>query len=324
MRSLPFLMMVAILTLLRAGDGASPSSIPPLEDERDRYRAALTDWEGWWAKEVAREQKLLTMGLGSEGDVDKARSYQATVRAELALVERNPEQARSELRTLVQVREREWQRAQTVHRRGTLATKDLRAAERRLANARYRLAGVEGPHTKVAAALQEVLTACAREIKVLRANLPRGTLVDGDVERALCRESYARYRLARLEGRTDDALRELTLMVQLREKEFRRMQHLLGLQAAAPRHVDGADFFLLRAQQRLALARNDREKVLGLLDRLIAVAERLLERELSLPSPNERDVMAFRAEIAYQRWRRALAQDDLTRIEDDPLDELDL
>ena len=214
MRFGTLLVGVCVLSVSPAG-GQQKTAVPggptTAGEETRRFKEALARLEKEYESELATRSKLRDQGAMTEAEVDEVRLDLAWMRRNQGIIENQPETVRVQLKTVIEIRDREWERLQTLQRMAGVGLSELLAAQRRQVVARYDLARHENKFDTAARELREIVRICEDELKVLAA---LGNAVAGREEAgARYRLAFARYRLARHEGRAEDAVRELRTTV---------------------------------------------------------------------------------------------------------------
>ncbi len=302
---------------------SSPPGTPPtVEKERERLKTACATFVKECEDQLAQEVKLQRAGSTGESEVDDARFALAEARRDLAQAESQREAVIEQSRVLVAIRERERDRLLTLPGGGDVGAVEVLAARRRLSNAREWLARDEDASEDVARYLREIIDVCEAELKAVEALVVRGSASSGDVDDCRRRLAYARYRLAREEGRTGEAVEQLHITVEARERDLKRKQQLCG-SAAAAQDVDWHHVLLLEARQRLAVVEGNAPAAREHLGRIVAVLERTSQR-LRDVFTSDRMLLAYSEyHLALAHYRLALASRDVALSEPDRLYELD-
>ena len=316
---------VSVGVLFGAPCPAGPPSDapPPARKERGQFQAACVALVRACDGELAEQVKLLRAGAATEGEVDVVRLALAGARQELALVEGRPAAAVEQSRALVAIRERELDRLLKLPGRGDVGAVEALAARRQVANARRWLAREERSPGGAARHLREVIELCDAEVRALQTLARRGIAVPEEVDAGRRRLAYARYRLAREEGRAEGAAEQLRITVQLREQDLKRTRQVDDGTAEAAQDVDWHHVLLLEARQRQAVFAGDAPAAREHLGRRLAVLERMSRRQREV-LPADR---VLRASLEYQlalvRYQLALASEGVPLVDGDPLYELD-
>jgi hypothetical protein len=319
------------LAIFLAGGSAALSreEAPPWSsaDELAQFKAATVAVINHWERMLAKELGLRNQYASSDSNVYFARDQLTLGRHKLALLKDEPAAAREQLRAAVRIREDELRRLQRMTSQGTVSAREVGLAQLRLANARFRLAELEGHPEEAIRQLRILIDLGATEEKRIRPLAQKGAATAVQLSIARCQGAYARYRLAREEGRSKEALENLKLTVEARSELFALAQKEHGHGYLVTDNVDYAHALLLRAQVRVAVLERNPERVRQLLRELVAVFDRFLHRigVDTFPDPDVREgwTVRTRQAMAEDRYRLTLVDVDLDEVLDDPIWELE-
>src|SRR5262249_9749322 len=146
--------------------------------------------------------------------------------------------AAEQLRALVSVREEELRRVQALSTRSSASSLEVSLAQLRLANARYRLASREGQAKEAVEQLRALIELATYREKQLQRLLQSAATSSTQLCVVRCETAYGRYRVARVEGRADDARRELRDTVEARAELAAQSRKLHGSGNLAEDDVD--------------------------------------------------------------------------------------
>lgn len=183
-----------------------------------------------------------------------------------------------QLRVILEVREREWQRLRPAIDRGIISPADAETAKRRLAVARLRLAGIEQRETDAREQFRLVAELCDRQVdRLLRAYAQRAVPLR-DVNAARYRAGCARYVLAKAGGGHEDIAREIDRAVALWEGEVERLSRLYETGAVEYFVTYQARACLFDVRLRRATIAGDHDTAAEQLKLRIRLAEEALPR----------------------------------------------
>jgi hypothetical protein len=309
MRAILCLAVAAVLAVVMPRGLFSPRDDAPSSDlkEREEWRAAAVRCVSVCEKNLEEEEHLFRTGAASEGEVDVARYYLAGARHELALCDGKREVVIQQARDMVAIREREWNRLVTVSDPTTAL--DALAARRCLASARYHLSRMEGDTENAGMHLRSVLDACAAEVRGLQALAERGVITPESVDDALRRQAWARAVLAREEGRREEAVEQLRIVVKLRERDVERHKRVSAEGGSPPAFVEFMDVLLLEDRLCLAVAERKPDDAHEAVGGIVSLLEKITKRWKEVPNRDQVVVTAHEERLA--RYRLALASKDL-------------
>ena len=281
--------------------GGDLAAAPPADPLRDAL--------GRLERELETEQQTRARGLGTDWDVDFARADLAEARHDAALVAGDRAEVGKQLRTLVAVWERYWERMAPGAEHGTTSPVEVENARRRLAAARYRLAIFDGRAAAADEQLRRVTAACDRLVDRLgRAYAHRAAaLRDLNVARYLAWS--ARYVRARAGGRPGDIRAEIDRAVAVWEAEAERVGRVHRTGAAAHLEDYQARYYLATVRLRRATIERDRKAAAARLRARIEVTD----DTLSGLDPTDRYLGRRRPWFEWQRAFDRLCLDRLDR-----------
>jgi hypothetical protein len=317
------LALAALLFAGRAGTTSAPAAPPPAQEARDQFRAACVTYVQECERDLAQQLNLLRTGSTSEGQVDSARLELAAARHELALSEGRPGAAADQVRLIVAIREGERDRLATLWGPGAGSKVEVLAAQRRLANARYRLSEELDEPEEVSRHLQGIIDRSQVEARLMQAQAERGVASPGDAAVALRRLAYARYLLAKGAGNTAEAAKQLRTVVEVREQDYERARRLHTRKAAPAQYVDAARVRVLEVQLRLAVLEERADAAREHLAAIIALRQGMMRRLDESPAGRRAAVVRLRWELAQAHSLMAQASEGQTPPAYNPMYELD-
>jgi hypothetical protein len=310
-------------SLCKAG-GQQKLSLPgapgSVGEEERRFKEALDRLGKDYEAELALRTRLRTQGAMSEADVDEARLGLARVRINQALTEKKAEEVREQHNTVIKIRDRELARMQALQRMSSVSLYELLASQRRLAYARFLLARQEGRSDDAVRELREIVRTCEAELKAM-SDL-RG-ISGAELEWARLLRTYARYCLARQEGKSDDAVRELRTTVEVGEAMLDRLTKL-HRGSTLPLEEEFNRLLVEFARHRLARAEQKPEEVRSHLREAVKLQEAIETRLRADPaSVSKLQKAELDHNLALSRLRLAMAAAGLELSDDDPWNLLD-
>jgi hypothetical protein len=322
--------LLGLVYLLAAVPAALPrDGVPPLprQDERNQLKAATIAVRTHWEKMLAKELRLRQQGASSEAYVNFARERLALARHDLAVVEEDPAAAGEQLAIVLGVREAELRRVQKLSPTAAASAGEIGYAQLRLASVRYHMAKLDGDAPEVVRQLRITIELGMNEAKRLQRLAPKGAASATQLSVVRGQIAYGRYRLAHEEGRSEDALAELGVLVEARAELLAQSKKLDMRRYVPPWDVDHAQALLLKARVRVAILERKPQRVFEQLRELAAVEERFWQRVRSdfFLEPDDREGWAvhIKRELALDRYRLTLGEQDLERVLDDPIGELE-
>jgi outer membrane protein TolC len=259
-------------------------------------------------RELETEVQLRARGLNTDWDVDFHRAILAEARHDAAALRGDREEMGNQLRVLVGVWQRYWERMAPGVEHGTTSPIEAEDARRGLAAARYRLAAFEGRRTDADEQLALVAAAADRRVERLTQAYDRRAAGLRDLNQARYVAGCARYVRALAGGRTDDVRREIDRSITLWKTELERVNRVHGSGAASHFEHYQARHFLATARLRLATLDQDRAAAANQLRARIQVDDEFLARL----TPTDPFLRRIRPSF---EWERDFDRHCLSRLE---------
>ncbi len=299
--------------------GLWPSSPPSdyqakLDKAREQWRAAAATCVAEREEDLGRELQLLPLGNTSEGEVDDARDDLAAARHELARADGKREAVIEQTRLAVAIRERQLARVLRVPANSSSEFERL-AARRQLTDARLFLAMEEGASADVTRYLREVNDLCKAEIGPLEALVSGGAASSGDVDWVHRRLAYARFLLAKREGNTGEAEKQLRTTIELCDRYARQVEKASASGAMPVIQLELARVLSLENQFRLARWEGNVAAAREHLGQIPPILDQTCGRLKDSPTPARKYLANWECRLAEARYRVVLASQDLAGAE---------
>jgi hypothetical protein len=274
---------------------ANAAPVNPLREQTTRLE-----------EELSRKVQLRARGLAIDDEVDAAAVDLAKARHDAAVLANDRTAMLEQTRTILQVREREWQRVAAAVDRGILTPNEADDVRRRLAVARWRVAAEQHDAT-ADEQLRQIAELYERKVERLGQAHARGAALLRELNAARYRASCARYELARTNGRKADVRREIDLAVRIWEQEGERVERLY--QAGREPFVEAwlARWYLLDARLRRATLDRDRTSAAELTRLRIELVGEFLARL----APTDPFLQRLRPAVEWERARDQVYLDRL-------------
>jgi hypothetical protein len=289
--------------------------------EKEQLKAACLRLAKEYEEQVAEQDRLLRQGATSESEVLRARYDLAATQLDLAALGNKRDAVLEQSRVLVSLRERQLNLWLKMPSGDDLVAIEVLAAERRLANARFWLAREEGRGKDVVRYLRDIIDISNRELRALGPLESRGLASSQNVEDARRHIAYARYLLAKQEGKPEEAAKQLRIVADMRELGVARMHHLYKVWAVPARLVDWYRVLLMESQHRLAVVEKKPADARKYLDRIPQLLQHILQELEDIHSTDRLERAGLEYELALARYQ--LSSDELVRSAWDRSDELD-
>jgi hypothetical protein len=327
MRTLVFSALLAgLIAGCQQQQAASPSPFPSEDEVLIPLRSATKDYARFLEGRVASDVKLRERGARSDYQVDEYRVRLAVIQYSLAKEERKPEMRQEQARLALEARERQLKQMERLFATRGATEDEVDAAQRRLAAARYYVALEEEDRLEMVRQLRLAINLGEKELARAEKSRGRDEGSESDLDNGRFRLAIARFGLAKLEGSSEDRLKQVKLMVTLRERELKRVQELYGSKSYSQEVVDYAERWLLQAKLLEAVEEQQIRAARDALERLVLLTEKRLQYVIRNPSPRieEQDESSDLAwYLAFRRYQLAeVAGGHWFEFHDDPLVEL--